>query len=73
MKLPVMNGLETYLKIKKIDPGITAIMMTAYRQEMTELVREALHNGAYTCLYKPFEVSKLLFFVEEILKKKHEP
>jgi DNA-binding NtrC family response regulator len=70
MKLPTINGLETYLAIKKINPEAVAIMMTAYRQELADLMEEALNNSAYTCLYKPFEVEKMLRLIEEIQEKK---
>lgn len=70
MKLPTITGLETYLSIRKINPEAVAIMMTAYRQEMSDLVEEALHNSAYTCLYKPFEMAALLRLVNEIQAKK---
>ncbi len=70
MKLPTINGLETYLRIKEINPKVVAIMITAYRQEVTDLVEEALKNDAYTCLYKPFDMSKLLKLVDEIWEKK---
>ena len=46
MKLPVLNGLETYLAIREINPKAVAIMMTAYRQEMASLVEEAVRNCA---------------------------
>ncbi len=71
MKLPTINGLETYLRIKKVSPEIVAIIMTAYREEMTELVNSAIENDAYTCLYKPLDIEKLLNLVDEIMKKKH--
>jgi two-component system response regulator HydG len=70
MKLPVLNGLETYLAIREINPQAVAIMMTAYRQEMAGLVEEALHNQAYTCFYKPLDIEELLRLVEEIGKRK---
>ncbi len=70
LKLPTINGLETYLRIKKIKPEIVAIIMTAYREEMTELVNSAIENDAYTCLYKPLDIEKLLNLVDEIMKKK---
>lgn len=70
MKLPTINGLETYLAIKEVNPEAVAIMMTAYRQEMDDLVEEAIRNHAYTCLYKPFEMKELLSLVEEILERK---
>ncbi len=69
MRLPTLNGLETYLAIKKINPEAVAIMMTAYRQEMSELVEQALHNNAYTCLYKPLDMSDLISLTSEILEK----
>ena len=71
LKLPTINGLETYLRIKKIKPEIVAIIMTAYCEEMTELVNSAIENNAYTCLYKPLDIEKLLNLVDEIMKKKH--
>ncbi|GAF81173.1 unnamed protein product, partial [marine sediment metagenome] len=70
LKLPTINGLEVYLKIKEIDPKLVAIMMTGYRQEMTDLVEEALNNNAYACIYKPLDIEKLLMLVEEILERK---
>jgi DNA-binding NtrC family response regulator len=70
MKLPTLNGLETYLAIKKTNPEAVAVLMTAYRQEMAELVEEALTNNAYTCLYKPLNMSELLSLTSEILERK---
>lgn len=70
MRLPSINGLETYLAIKQINPEAVAVMMTAYRQEMTELVEEALKNDAYTCLYKPLDMESLLRLVDEICARK---
>ncbi len=70
LKLPTINGLEVYLKIKEIDPKLVAIMMTAYRKEMTDLVEEALNNNAYACLYKPFNIEEMLRLLEEIWEKK---
>ena len=69
MKLPTINGLETYLAIKKVNPEAVAIMITAYRQEMADLVEEALNNNAYTCLYKPFDVEEVLRLVSEIRER----
>ena len=34
MKLPVLNGLEVYLEIKKINPQAVVIIMTASRREI---------------------------------------
>jgi two-component system response regulator HydG len=66
MKLPTINGLETYLAIKEIRPETVAIIMTAYRQEMSELVDQALKSSAYTCLYKPIDMDQLLDIINRI-------
>ena len=70
MRLPTINGLETYLAIKEANPEAVAIMMTAFRQEMADLVEQALKNNAYACLYKPFEIEELLRLIAEILERK---
>lgn len=70
MKLPVLNGLETYLILKKINPAITAVLITGYKEEMQGFIREAIDNGAYICLYKPIDPQRLLGVIEEIGKKK---
>lgn len=66
MKMPVLNGLETYLAIKDVSPEITAVMMTGYRQEVAELAKEAVSKSAYTCIYKPLEIDKVISLVEKI-------
>ena len=69
MKLPTINGLETYLAIREINPEAVVIMMTAYRQEVAELVEEALDSNAYTCLYKPLDMEELVRLVDEIRER----
>lgn len=70
IKLPTINGLETYLAIKERNPKAVAIMITGYRQEMDALVKQALENDAYTCLYKPLDMEQLLKLVDEVCKRK---
>ena len=67
IKMPVMNGLEVYLSMKELRPNVKAVMMTGYRAEVEEIVDEALRNGVYTCLYKPFDLVKVMSIVEGIL------
>ena len=68
MKLPVLNGLETYLEIKKINPKADVVMMTAYREETKELVKQAIKDSAYACLYKPFDMDKVIKIIGEVAK-----
>ncbi len=60
MKMPVMNGLETYIRLKEIRPGAVAVMVTAFREEMQDLIDQALTSSAYTCLFKPVDMNQLL-------------
>ena len=70
MKLPTMNGLETYLSLKEILPGIMAIMMTGYWKEMADPVYEALSKQAYVCLQKPFRMEKILQLIIDIRRER---
>jgi DNA-binding NtrC family response regulator len=71
-KMPVMNGLETYLELRKIRPHIKTILLTAYYQEVEAIVEEAIRNDFYTCLYKPLKIDNLLKIVEKVIAAKTE-
>ena len=68
VRLPDMSGVETFEEVKKIDPDVAVIMMTGYSEE--ELMRKAIAEGAYTCIYKPFDLDKLTALVEQISSEK---
>lgn len=70
VKMPNMNGLEVYLALTKIRPDIKVIMMTDYREDVQDLVDEAIKCCAYTCIHKPFNVEKVLKLVEAMLAGK---
>ena len=72
MKLPTINGLETFLAIREVNPNVVGIMMTAYREEAADLVQQALASDAYACLYKPINERELLSLVQDIVTGKHE-
>jgi len=68
VKLPDMNGVETFKQVKRIDPKAAVIMMTGY--SLDYLVRIAISQGAYTCIYKPFDMENIIGLVEEICVQK---
>lgn len=70
MKLPSLNGLETYLAIRDIRPNVVAIMITGYPQEMGNLVQQAMQENAYVCLEKPIGMDNLLSLLEQIQGQK---
>lgn len=64
IKMPVMNGVETFKQIKKISPKTIVIMITAFSVEA--LIKEALEEGAFGCLRKPLEIDKLVEQIEQV-------
>ena len=70
MKLSLLNGLETYLNIKKYNPKAIAIIMTGYYEEMADLVQQAIEKGAYTCLHKPFNMDEVVNMLEQLVERK---
>ena len=63
VKMPHMDGVETYRRIREIRPGAMVMMMTAYAVE--DLVQEALQEGAYGIVYKPVDIKTLVAIIEE--------
>jgi len=70
VRLPGMNGIETFEQVKVIDPEAIVIMMTGYTEE--DLVKGAINEGAYICIYKPFDMGKVIELVEKISKERKE-
>jgi DNA-binding NtrC family response regulator len=70
VKLPKIDGLETLLRLKEINPDIIVIMMTGFRNEVKEALDKAQAASAITCLYKPFDPAIAAYLVNKITKKK---
>lgn len=62
IKMPGINGVETFILMKKRNPHVKVIMCTAYIVE--NLIRQALEEGAYAVLNKPFEMDLLIRMIE---------
>jgi CheY-like chemotaxis protein len=70
LKLGDTDGLEVLKAIRAKYPAKPVMLVTGYREEMTDSIKKGLQIGAYTCLYKPLEVEKLIGLVKEIRQKK---
>jgi len=66
VKLDRANGLDVLQEIRARYPHLPVILVTGYRAEMAPAIEAALETGAYSCLYKPLEVEKLLELLTEI-------
>lgn len=65
LKMPGMDGLELYRRIKQLQAGTVAIVVTAYASSNT--AGEALSAGAWQILSKPVDLTKLLGLVDEAI------
>ncbi|MCJ7605680.1 MAG: response regulator [Dehalococcoidales bacterium] len=66
VKLPNMDGLETFLRLKEMNPNLLTVMMTGFRNEVREALDKAREASAVTCLYKPFDPADAADLVRKI-------
>jgi PAS domain S-box-containing protein len=69
IKMPELDGLEVLRRIKRIDPAIEVVMITAYAS--LETVKMALTHGAFEYLIKPFSRQDLEDVVRRALGRRH--
>jgi nitrogen regulation protein NR(I) len=66
MRLPGMNGLETFQVIHAMDPKLPVIIMTAFGT--THHAIEAIKLGAFDYILKPFEIPGMLGIIRQALE-----
>jgi len=66
MRLPGMNGLETFQAIHRLEPKLPVIIMTAYGT--TETAIEATKMGAFDYILKPFDIPEMLSIIRQALE-----
>jgi len=64
-KMPGPTGVELIEAARKRQPGLRAVLMTAFGDSFTEI--ESVRRGAVGYLNKPFEADEVVAFVEKIL------
>ncbi|WP_437973034.1 response regulator [Sorangium sp. So ce295] len=57
IRMPGLNGVETFRELKRIQPELTVVLMTAFALE--RLIEEAIAEGVYTVIHKPFSMDHL--------------
>ena len=67
IKMPGMDGLELLELVKRDSPDITVIIMTAFGS--IDLAVEAMKNGAYDFITKPFDHNALVLRLEKALER----
>ena len=67
MKMPKVDGLELLKFIKEKSPETEVIIITGYAT--VENALDAMRNGAYDFIQKPFNIDELAALVEKALEK----
>lgn len=62
LKMPGLSGAEVTKAIKKSKPESKILVISQYTND--KLALEALNNGAVSLVEKPFEISKIITFLE---------
>ncbi len=62
IKMPKMDGIDTFRKLKEISPKTPTIMMTAFAVE--DRIREGLRTGAFGAFQKPINYDRLFCSIE---------
>ncbi len=65
MKMSVMDGIALLEHVKKKDPELPVIMMTAYGT--VEKAVEAMQKGAYNYILKPFDNQSMIMYVRKAI------
>jgi two-component system NtrC family response regulator len=68
-KMPDKTGLEVLEEVKKINPEISFVLMTAYGT--IENAVKAMRLGAYDYLTKPVDLDELDLLLEKIIENKN--
>jgi DNA-binding NtrC family response regulator len=67
IKMDGMSGLDVLQHVKDSDPDVAIVMITAYGSIPTAI--EAMKNGAYDYMLKPFDPNELGVLIEKIIKQ----
>lgn len=68
LKMPGLSGLDVLQQIKRKDPDIEVMMITAFGTSQDSL--DATRHGARGFISKPFNTSELMIRVSELLEKR---
>lgn len=69
LKMPGMNGIELASEIRKIDKNIPVLVVTAYAS--IESAEEAVSQGVYDYIPKPFRKEQILIAINRALEWKN--
>lgn len=69
IKMPKMDGLTLLKELKTVSPETATVMMTAFASTGTAV--EAMKEGAYDYLTKPFQIDEIKLIIKNVLERKN--
>ena len=66
IKMEGISGLDVLERVKESDPDVAVVMITAYGSIPTAI--QAMKNGAYDYMLKPFDPNELGVLIEKITR-----
>jgi two-component system C4-dicarboxylate transport response regulator DctD len=69
IRLPGADGFELLRRVQELDSEVPVILMTGHGD--IRMAVDAMHNGAYDFLEKPFSSDRLTEVVRRALEKRH--
>ncbi|WP_240538465.1 sigma-54 dependent transcriptional regulator [Rhodoferax sp. PAMC 29310] len=69
IRLPGADGFELLRRVRELDHEVPVILMTGHGD--IRMAVDAMHNGAYDFLEKPFSSDRLTEVVRRALEKRH--
>ena len=64
VRLPGMDGVESFVEIRKFKPQARVVMMTGYSVE--QLLEQAVEQGAWGVLNKPIDMHRVLEMLDNV-------
>ncbi|MCP4544584.1 MAG: response regulator [Chloroflexi bacterium] len=66
LRMPILNGLETYLELKQNHHVIPTIIVTAYADEESDVIAKLRSMSVSAILRKPFDPRELLNMLKHL-------
>ena len=69
IRMPDMDGLQLFQRLRDIDPDIPVILITGHGDIATAV--QCMHDGAYDFLAKPYAADRLITAILHAAEKRH--
>jgi len=69
VRMPGLNGMEALRAIKELNHEIVVLIMTAFGS--IDQAVQAVKEGAYDYINKPFKIDEILLTIEKALEERH--